>query len=151
MGAGRPSSYDPEIAADICSQISTSRLRLRSICDADERFPDVNTFYRWMGSHPELRELYARAKDDQLDLIEDEILEIADDSTNDFIEIQRKKGVDIIFDKEAVMRSNLRIESRKWLMGKLRPKKYGDRIQQDISGSLDIAGALDAARKRAEE
>lgn len=87
----------------------------------------MNTFYRWMNSHPELRELYARAKDDQLDLIEDEILEIADDATNDFMEIETKKGTKVVFDKEAVMRSNLRIEARKWLMGKLKPKKYGDR------------------------
>lgn len=47
--------------------------------------------------------------------------------------------------------AQLRIRTLQWEAGKRRPKKYGERIQQEISGSLDIAGAVEAARKRAEK
>ena len=74
--------------------------------------------------------MYARAKEDQLQLLEDEILDIADDGTNDWMEIELKNGhTKTVLDKEAVQRSNLRIEARKWLMAKLKPKKYGDKVQ----------------------
>ena len=39
------------------------------------------------------------------------------------------------FDGEHVQRARLRIDSRKWLMSKMAPKKYGDRIE--VGGNSD--------------
>ena len=133
MPAGRPSSYDPVIAADICATISIKSDSLRAICDSDDRFPDVNTFYRWMLSHEELRELYAHAKDSQLQILADEIQPIAD--TPQMGEIITMRGEE----REVKMcdmleHRKLRIEARKWLLAKLAPKKYGDRVQNEHSG-----------------
>ena len=73
MPAGRPSDYDPQVAADICAAISTCTNSLESILSTDERFPSHSAFYRWMINHAELREMYARAKDEQLQILADEI------------------------------------------------------------------------------
>ena len=55
------------------------------------------------------------------------MLEIADDGRNDWIVRLRKDGsTETVVDNEAVQRSRLRIDTRKWLLSKLSPKKYGD-------------------------
>lgn len=146
---GRPSEYDPAICALFCEFIATGKTGIRRLCEAHDDLPDPQTLYRWMNQRPEFREQYARAKEEQLQLFEDEILEIADDAINDFVEIERKKGTVVVFDKEAVLRSNLRIEARKWLMGKLKPKKYGERIGLEHSGEISVlAERIAQARQR---
>jgi hypothetical protein len=133
---GRPSEYDPVIAAYFCELIATGKQGIRRLCDQNDSLPEPQTLYRWMSQHPEFREQYAHAKEEQLQLLEDEILEIADDSTNDYVTVTKKNGDEYeVLNKEAVMRSNLRIESRKWLMGKLKPKKYGEKNTTEHTGA----------------
>ena len=102
--------------------------------------------------HEELRQLYARAKEEQLQILADEIIPVAD--TPQMGEIITVKGED----REVKMcdmleHRKLRIESRKWLLAKLAPKKYGDRIQQEISGEINVslADTISEARRRLEE
>ncbi len=151
MKAGRPSEYDPKIASEICLQISIGSLGLRAICDADERFPDPATFYRWMLSHAELREIYTRAKDEQLQILADEIQQIADEPQPG--EIVTLKGDEReVKIADMLEHRKLRIESRKWLLAKLAPKKYGDRtvLAGDPENPLAIglASRISEARKR---
>ena len=131
---GRPFDYTPELFNEMMAAIATSTHSLRTICATHENFPDVASFYRWLQAFPELREQYARAKEDQLQALEDEMRDIADESANDYM--MTKYGPKL--DKEAVMRSKLRIETRQWLMGKLRPKKYGDKVQVENSGEVKV-------------
>lgn len=64
----------------------------------------------------------------------DEITDICDDGTNDWM-IVKRGGEDVeVENKEVVNRSRLRVDTRKWLMSKIAPKKYAERIQQEISG-----------------
>lgn len=120
----RPSEYDPDVASALLFEIATSREGLNTICSSKEEFPDPKTVYRWMLANEEFRQGYARAKEDQLQVLEDEILGIADTpSTGAFDNVERSK---------------LRIESRKWLMGKLKPKKYGDKSQVEHSGEVAV-------------
>jgi hypothetical protein len=70
---------------------------------------------------------YARAQEQRVDRWADDVIEIADDARNDFIEACAAKGeVFLKADMEAIMRSRLRIDTRKWLMSKLFPRRYGD-------------------------
>jgi hypothetical protein len=73
--------------------------------------------------------MYARAKEQQADLLAEEIIEIADDSSKDL------QGYDDynnpIENKEFVNRSKLRVDARKWVASKLKPKKYGDKLELD--------------------
>ena len=133
----RPSEYDPEIASSICTKVSTETTSLRAICDSDEAFPNVNTFYRWMLSHAELRELYARAKTEQLDILADEIQQIADEPQPG--EVVTLKGDEReVKIADMLEHRKLRIDSRKWLLSKLAPKKYCDKVQQEISGEIAV-------------
>ncbi len=70
----------------------------------------------------------------------EEIVEIADDGRNDWMEVMSKDGESIGWrlNGEAVQRSRLRVDARKWLMSKLLPKKYGESKddggnQQDVN------------------
>ena len=65
----------------------------------------------------------------QADHFADEIIEIADDASNDWMERERKDGsTEAVLNYEHVQRSRLRIDARKWLMARMAPKKYGDKI-----------------------
>ena len=65
----------------------------------------------------------------------EEIQDIADDSSNDWIEIEKRDGTSYeIVNKEAVLRSRLRVDTRKWLMSKLKPKKYGEKLDLTSGG-----------------
>ena len=66
----------------------------------------------------------------------DQILEIADDASRDWVTKKNADGSTYqVFDGEHVQRARLRIDSRKWLMSKMAPKKYGDRIE--VGGNSD--------------
>lgn len=126
MPAGRPSDYTPELAAGICLKLAEG-LSLREVCRAED-MPDKSTVMRWLAAHDEFRDQYATAREAQADHWADEILEIADDATNDWIK-RHQDGKDVeTLNAEHVNRSRLRVDSRKWLLSKLMPKKYGDRI-----------------------
>jgi hypothetical protein len=93
--------------------------------------------------HEEFREQYAQAREAQADTWADEIVEIADDGSNDWL--ARSHGEDDEgwrVNGEHIQRSRLRVDARKWLMGKASPKKYGDKIEHDHRGgiSLNITG-----------
>lgn len=122
MPGGRPTDFSAELGDKICAQIAEGK-SLRSICKADE-MPCTVTVYRWLRSHPEFCNQYARAREDQADAHADEILEIADDSGHDFVD--GKDGP--VFNSEHVQRSRLRVDARKWIASKLKPKKYGDKV-----------------------
>lgn len=116
----------------LCDQLATSSLSLGSIllAGADgNNLPSYSTIMKWLEEDEKLSEKYARAKEAQADYLADEMLDIADDGKNDWMEKTDKDGQSIGWqlNGEHVQRSKLRIESRKWLMGKLKPKKYGER------------------------
>ncbi len=126
MPAGRPTDYTPEIAQTICGQMIEG-LSLREICRAED-MPARSTVHLWLNKFEEFSDQYARAMDLRCDFWADEILEISDDGTNDWVERKLKDGsTKIVFDGEHVMRSKLRSDNRKWLMSKMVPKKWGDK------------------------
>lgn len=123
--------------------------------------PGRTTVLRWLatdgaelGTHPDLavfRGQYARACEDRADAIADEILEIADDASRDYPEHEDRDGNTVsAFDAEHVQRSKLRVDARKWLLAKMAPKKYGDRVQAEVSGpggaSVPVAMTVEFVR-----
>lgn len=128
----RPTDYT-EIKADlICEQIATTNLSMKSICTMLE-IP-VGTALAWLNKQKSFQEKYARAKEMQADLLAEEILDIADDGSNDFMTVVKGDLEYEVENKEWVNRSRLRIDSRKWIASKLKPKKYGDRMTQELTG-----------------
>lgn len=132
---GRPSAFSQEVADAICEGLADAR-SLRSIC-LDEGMPSQTTVFRWLADdrYSDFREQYARAREAQADAIFDEILDIADDGTNDWVEKERQDGsTHTVLDAEHVQRSKLRIDARKWMAGKLAPKKYGEKLDLTSDG-----------------
>lgn len=102
-----------------------------------EGMPTSTTFYEWIDNDEQKALHYARACEKRADTIFEEILEIADDASNDFSLADIGDGIQVEkFNSEHVQRSRLRVDSRKWMLGKMNPKKYGDKIQQEHSGEL---------------
>ena len=131
---GRPTLYSKKLAERICEQIARGQ-GLKSICEA-EAMPAAWTVYRWlrMEDRREFRDMYARAREDQQEHWADEIVEIADDATNDWMEREGK----IVVNSEYINRSRLRVDTRKWLMAKLAPRKYGDFKTLEHLGQVEV-------------
>lgn len=134
---GRPSSYTKETADQICERIANGE-SLRSICD-DEDMPAKSTVFKWLNDEQEFSDQYRRAREAQADTLFDDILTIADDGRNDWMEKVNADGENIGWqvNGEAMRRSQLRIDARKWMAGKLKPKKYGEKLDLNVSGSLE--------------
>lgn len=127
-----------EIINRICAHISEKKDSLRNALKL-KGMPDKNQFYKWINDNEEFREQYARACNDRADSIFEEMLEIADDGRNDFMTKSLGDGVDVeALNAEHIQRSRLRIDARKWMLSKMNPKKYGDKIHQEHSGDLGI-------------
>jgi len=129
----RPTIYTQELADKICSELAEGK-SLRTVCLADE-IPDKSTIFNWLRTNKEFLDQYTRAKIEASDALADEIQDIADDGSNDWMEINMGHGqTKIICYREHVERSKLRIESRKWIMAKMKPKKYGDKLDLTSDG-----------------
>lgn len=130
---GRPSEFTQAMADAICDGLVSGR-SLRSIC-ADENMPAASTVFRWLSLTPKFSEQYARAREAQADALFDETLDIADDGTNDYVTRTNADGSTFeAIDHEHIARSKLRVDTRKWMAGKLQPKKYGDKVVNEHSG-----------------
>jgi hypothetical protein len=119
-GSNKPVRFSDKVFASICEEIAQGR-SLRSICTAKDK-PSVGTVMRWLADDEggELREQYARARDAQSDVIADEILMIADT-------------------EDDPQKARVRIDARKWLAGKMKPKVYGDKQTVEHQGGVSIS------------
>ncbi len=125
----KPWPYDPNIGEDICARISAGEA-LVEIC-ACKGMPSRHTVYRWLHSTPRFGDSYARARVAQMSCWADEIITIADDATNDYMDRTVNGRTERVLDPENINRSKLRIETRKWIMAKIASKVFGDKIQVD--------------------
>lgn len=125
---GRPSDYTPELATAICLRLVDGE-SLRTIC-ASPDMPDKATVFRWLARHDDFRDQYARAREAQAERLFEECLDIADDATGDWAAKQLgDEGPTVaVVDHEHISRSRLRVDTRKWMAGKLAPKKFGEKV-----------------------
>ena len=92
------------------------------------------TVFRWLDECPLFREKYAKARETQAEKFADEIVAIADEA--EVTSVVTPDGVvDFKLDATAVARNRLRVDARKWVASKLLPKKYGDKVQQEVTGA----------------
>jgi hypothetical protein len=136
MPAGRPSTFSDQLFDSICLRIAEGE-SVNQIC-LDKSMPSKSTFFKWLGEINGLSDRYARAKEVGADAIADEMFRIADDGTNDYIKRLDEKGEDtgsFEFNGEHIQRSRLRIDTRKWYLSKILPKKYGEKLS--VGGDSD--------------
>jgi hypothetical protein len=132
---GRPSKFTKKLGDMICEQLARG-LSLRSVNRDNDWCPSLETIFSWFRKYPQFLDQYARAKAEGADALVDEIQDIADDGTNDWMERFAPNGRAIGWEVngEAVQRSKLRVDTRKWIASKLKPKKYGDHLDVTSDG-----------------
>lgn len=133
--AGRPTLYNEELADEICRRIMDGE-SLKHITSGDD-MPSRSSVHLWLATNSLFSDKYARAKEDQADTLTDDMEDIARDIKID------------------VKRARLIIDTRKWAASKLKPKKYGDKIDMTSDGEkLGVTLSADQAdqliRARAE-
>jgi hypothetical protein len=99
----------------ICEQIADGK-SLRSIC-SQEGMPVKYTVLRWLQADPEFAERYAQARIQAADALAEELQDLADQA---------------IREPEKANAIRVAIDAKKWIASKLRPKAYGDRIEQHV-------------------
>jgi len=131
---GRPSSFTQHIADVICTRIAEGE-SLREIVKT-EGMPDRVTVYRWLLDNESFCNQYTRAREEQADTLADEILAISDESPEvDYIKDKHGNVIDIKIDSGYVAYQRQRIDARKWVAAKLKPKKYSENIK--LSGDAE--------------
>jgi hypothetical protein len=132
---GRPLKFTTELSDEICSRISQGE-SLNKICK-DEHIPCQATIFSWMRTQEDFLKNYTRAREEQAETLADEIVQIADDAKRDTY-FDNELGREVT-DHEVIARSRLRVEARKWVAAKLKPKKYGDfnRVQAEIKDTSE--------------
>ena len=134
--------YSEALALAICNHIANC-VSLRAIA-AMEGMPTVTTIMNWLADEtkPEFLEQYARAREAQADKMAEDILAIADEECT-MVRADKhgtkdddgEGNTEVVFDATAVARNKLRVDARKWLASKMAPKKYGDKVQAELTGA----------------
>lgn len=121
----------PELETKILDRLAEGE-SLRAICRS-EGMPTEGAVRKWVREDPEgFGTQYARAREVGYELLADELLEISDDGANDSYKDEdgnERTNYDVI------ARSRLRVDTRKWLLSKMLPKVYGDKLQ--LGGTID--------------
>lgn len=140
MPIGRPSLYTPELAKLICDKIAMG-IPLAHICRVDG-MPTESTVRGWaVDDYQGFYAMYARSRRILAEHYIDEIMDISDDGTNDWVARQStsEKGGGVedgkVLNQDHLQRSKLRVDTRKWFASKVFPKVYGDKVQ--YSGDPD--------------
>ncbi|HHO9807113.1 DNA-binding protein [Escherichia coli] len=118
---GRPHGYTEEKALEICELVADGQ-SINKISKMPG-MPTRSTILKWFRDVPEFSDMYIRAKEIGFEVLADEIIDIADAAEN--------------IKTEELRRHQLMIETRKWLLAKLQPRKYGDRLTQEIVGDAN--------------
>jgi hypothetical protein len=125
---GRPSIYTDELAATICEQIACGR-SLSEIC-RDEGMPDRHSVRKWVSERADFRAQYAEARIWWAHSVAEDI----DDLTNSAPLIAAEAEAAGRNGNAAVQALKVQIDSKRWLLSKIVPTIYGDRLTQEISG-----------------
>jgi len=120
----RPSKYTTDLGDDICRRLAAGE-SARQIC-RDDAMPAMSTLMKWLTDSDKVTfsEQYARARDCQADYYADQIVDIADELSE-------------VAEASELARAKLQIDSRKWKVARMSPRKYGDKQQIDHTSSDD--------------
>ena len=108
---------------------------MRSVC-RDDAMPVLTTIFRWLREKPEFKQQYDIAKEESAESHADQMVDIADNEVSQPVMVEGApllidgKPV-MVVDSTAVAHAKLRIDTRKWAASKLKPRKYGDKIQNE--------------------
>jgi hypothetical protein len=141
----RDSDFTQEMADKICAMLADG-VSLREVCRADD-MPAESTVRHWaLEDRNGFFAQYTKAREIGYMRMADELLEIADDGRNDWMQRRTEDGTtgDAVLNGEHVQRSRLRLDTRKWMLSKVLPKVYGDKLDLNHSGGITVTLESDA-------
>ena len=151
MTRAKPVRFSTKLEDEICQRIATGE-SLRKICSS-EGTPRLETVLRWVldEDHEFDTERYMLARKCQAEVLFDEMIDIVDDGSNDWMERETKGGSKIVsIDHEHVARSRLRFDARRWMLARMDPKRFSEKVEikQDttVSGTVKSVPHLDVSK-----
>lgn len=132
MPGGRPTDYNADVAATICSRMACGE-SLRRIC-LEDAMPSATSVFLWLTKYPEFAENYAKAQKERAEALYEEMFDIGDD---------------VDPDPAAVAKARLRVDTRKWALARMNPKKYGDKqttVHEDPQGNNPFTSLMEAVQ-----
>lgn len=147
---GAPRQYDrAAVMAHVCAELRLGR-SLDSIC-REAGMPHAGTILTWVEDDPQgIGQDYAHAREIGYRRLADEIIEIAD-KTHEWVTVQDldSDGRPVFDDKgepvlkkvlmplssDVVAHKRLQVDTRKWMLSKVLPKIYGDKVTQELTGA----------------
>lgn len=139
---GQPTPYSEKVVDTICERIARGE-SLNTICK-DPAMPSNRAVCNWLEQHEDFVQKYARAREQQADKYAEEIVQIADEGLNDWMSENDPDNPGYRLNGEHVQRSKLRIDARKWVAAKLRPKVYGENNRTDLNVGGGLTVVIDA-------
>jgi hypothetical protein len=124
---GRPTKYSETLADDICERIAKGKSLINICTELSLSYSQVMV---WLKNYTYFTDNYARAREAQADWYADEIISVIDNAKSDRNEIERAR---------------IKVEALKWVASKLKPKKYGDKLDLTSDGDrvpIPIYGGL---------
>jgi hypothetical protein len=116
--------YSEALAIEILGRISAGEF-LVDIC-LDEDMPTVRSVNQWLKQHSDFKGLHDEAINDRLNIFEDQLCTIADESENDYKIVTKNGKVSKVLDAEVISRAKLRVEVRRAHLKAYRPEKWGE-------------------------
>ena len=129
MAPERPTGFSDTLAVEICQRLADGEL-LGDICRAT-RMPSRDTVRRWQNENGPFRDRYAIARDQQADALAEEAIHIARNAAAESVTVCR-----------------LQIDTIKWLIAKISPKRYGEKVVLDAAVKASIGEAIEKGRER---
>jgi hypothetical protein len=128
-------TYSPEIAAEICRRLSEGEA-LTEICRT-KGYPSKAVIFNWQTADINgFADQYAEARKVGWFGIAEEMLELSDNGSNDWMLRNDPDNAGWQFNGEHYQRSRLRLDTRKWLLSKMLPKIYGDRQHVEVDAKV---------------
>ncbi len=97
------------------------------MCDASVKWFTLAVVQVRAREREDFSDMYARAREERADRLFEELFEIADKPCTNQVEVQQQRN---------------RLDTRKWALSKLAPRKYGDRVEHDHKGGLKFQPAV---------
>lgn len=123
----RPSIYTQKLADRICEALANGK-SLRSVC-LEKGIPDMSTIFAWIRTNEEFSKQYARACEERTEALAEEVIDLSDDASSVIVGNDKS-------DNARVSAQKLRVDTRRWIMSKMKPKKYGDKLDLTSDGKV---------------
>lgn len=136
---GRPSKYTDKLVTEICVRISSGESLLK--ITKDSHMPNISNVFEWLIKYPEFRDKYTCARDIQADVIFEKVREVCENTEEgETTETKLIEGFEVESKKskgDMIAHRRLKVDTYKWMLGKMSPKKYGEHIEVAHSGNID--------------